>query len=225
MTGESSITRRERMVLTQIVRRGIRDARVLDAMRTVPREKFVTAEDEEDAYQDTSLQIGCQQTISQPYIVAYMTEQLHIQPQDIVLDIGTGSGYQAAILSRLAAHVYSIETIKTLSAEAKARFAQLQYENITVVRGDGSQGLPRYAPFNAILAAAAAPNVPEPLVRQLAPGGRMILPVGGPGNQVLRLVIKNLQEEIISTDLIGVRFVPLRGELGWSEQQWQQGRD
>lgn len=220
MAGESSSTQRERMVLTQIVRRGIKDPRVLAAMRLIPRDAFVTAGDEAEAYQDRPLPIGHQQTISQPYIVAYMSEQLHIQPEDTVLDIGTGSGYQAAIFSRLAKHVYTIEYVSALAKKAAKLFEHLHYENITVIEGDGSAGLPQHAPFDVILAAASAPSVPEPLLEQLSPGGRMILPIGNRDFQVLRLVTKQSDGRTEYDDLIQVVFVPLRGQFGWKEGDW-----
>ena len=220
MTGESSSTQRERMVHTQIARRGIKDARVLAAMRLVPREAFVAAGDEAEAYQDRPLPIGHQQTISQPYIVAYMSEQLHIQPEDTVLDIGTGSGYQAAIFSKLAKHVYTIEYVPALAKKATQLFKHLHYENITVIEGDGSAGLPKHAPYNAILAAASAPSIPEPLVTQLDRGGRMILPIGNRDFQVLRLVTKLADGSTEYADLIQVVFVPLRGQFGWQTRDW-----
>lgn len=212
---------REQMLSNQIIRRGISDARVLDAMRSVPREEFVVAGDENEAYQDRPLPIGHNQTISQPYIVAYMTEQIRIQPDDVVLDIGTGSGYQAAILSRLAKQVYTIEYVPELAKRTAKLFEHLHYENITVIEGDGSGGYPERAPYDAILMAAAAPGIPEPLVEQLAPGGRLILPVGGSGSQILKLITKNTQGQVNTENLISVVFVPLRGGLGWQDEEWR----
>lgn len=220
MTGESSATQRERMVLTQIARRGVKDRRVLDAMRRVPREAFLPPGDESEAYQDRPLPIGHQQTISQPYIVAYMSEQLRIQPDDIVLDIGTGSGYQAAIFSLLARHVYTIEYVPALAEKASQLFSQLHYENITVIQGDGSTGWAEYAPYDVILAAASAPAVPEPLLAQLSPGGRLILPIGNRDFQILRRVTKLADGSLKHEDLIPVVFVPLRGQFGWQESEW-----
>lgn len=220
MTGESSSAERERMLFSQITLRGVKDTRVLNAMRNVPREKFVLAEDTEKAYYDSPLPIGCHQTISQPYIVAYMTEQLHIQPDDIVLDIGTGSGYQAAIFSQLAKHVYTIEYLPMLARKAALLFQSQHYQNISVIEGDGSGGLPEHAPYNAILLAAAAPDVPQALIQQLARGGRMILPIGGKENQILRLVTRMEDGSIVMRDLITVVFVPLRGKFGWQTNEW-----
>lgn len=220
MTSESSAYRREKMVNNQILRRGVNDVRVLEAMRSIPREAFVSAGDETEAYDDRPLPIGHQQTISQPYIVAYMSEQLSIQPEDTVLDIGTGSGYQAAILSRLARHVYTVEFVPALAKRARQLFSDLHYENITVLEGDGSAGLQQHAPFDAILAAAAAPRVPQPLLDQLAPGGRLILPIGNRDYQVLRRVIKQLDGNLVSEDLIPVVFVPLLGRFGWQPGEW-----
>src|SRR3954470_2890634 len=190
-------------------RRGISDQAVLRAMDEVPREYFVTPESLERAYGDHALPIACGQTISQPYVVAYMTEQLAVQPQHRVLEIGTGSGYQAAVLSRLVREVVSIERYRTLADSARNRLRTLGYDNVEVIAGDGFAGVPERAPYDRIIVTAAAELVPSPLVEELGPNGIMILPLG-PHSGTQRLVKfakseKGLQRE----DLIGVRFVPL----------------
>jgi protein-L-isoaspartate(D-aspartate) O-methyltransferase len=200
---------RSEMVRTQIEARGVRDPRVLEAMRTVPRHHFVPRHLETAAYDDGPLPIGHGQTISQPYIVAVMSEQLAPEPDDVVLDVGTGSGYQAAVLSRLAARVYSIEIVPELADEARARLASLGYTNVEVITGDGWAGLPAKAPFDGILVAAAPSEVPTPLTEQLAVGARLVIPVGT-AQQDLR-VLERTAEGIDERTLFGVRFVPLVG--------------
>lgn len=193
----------------QLRRRGIRDERVLEAITGIPRDAFVASGQTEAAYCDIALPIGCGQTISQPYVVAYMTEHLEVGPDHDVLEIGTGSGYQAAILSRLCRHVYTIERHQRLLGEAVKRFERLGLANITAVVGDGSKGWPEPCRFDRIIVTAAAAAIPEPLLDQLAIGGRMILPVGGRfGDQKLVLVEKT-GEGTRQRDLLPVRFVPL----------------
>jgi protein-L-isoaspartate(D-aspartate) O-methyltransferase len=205
-----------RMIETQLRRRGITDAAVLAAIERVPRHEFVAEEFRERAYDDVPLPIGDGQTISQPYIVAAMTAALHLRPSDRVLEIGTGCGYQAAILSRLAKEVFTVDRRPELALSASERLARLGYANVHVHCGDGTLGLPECAPFDAILVAAAAPAVPAPLLAQLAEGGRMILPVGDPEHQELQLIEKQGTAFLKST-LEGCRFVPLVGYHGWQE--------
>jgi protein-L-isoaspartate(D-aspartate) O-methyltransferase len=190
-------------------RRGISDQAVLRAMDEIPREHFVSAELVDSAYADQALPIACGQTISQPYVVAYMTEQLEVEPQHRVLEIGTGSGYQAAVLSRLARDVVSIERYRTLADTARERLATLGLTNVTIVAGDGLAGAPAQAPFDRIIVTAAAEEVPEALVAQLAEGGEMVLPLGPrAGTQHLVKLTKTAQG-LSRQNLIAVRFVPL----------------
>ncbi len=204
------------MIEKQLRRRGINDAAVLGAMTAVPRHEFVAEELRPHAYDDLPLPIGGGQTISQPYIVAAMTVALHLQPGDRVLEIGAGCGYQAAVLSRLAEEVFTIERRPELASSASAKLARLGYANAHVHCGDGTLGLPELAPFDAILVAAAAPEVPKPLLAQLAEGGRMILPVGAAEHQELQL-IKRHGNTFPTRILEGCRFVPLVGYHGWRE--------
>jgi protein-L-isoaspartate(D-aspartate) O-methyltransferase len=204
------------MIEKQLRRRGISDAAVLRAMTAVPRHEFVPEELRRNAYDDLPLPIGGGQTISQPYMVAAMTAALHLLPGERVLEIGTGCGYQAAVLSRLAMEVFTIERRVELAATASARLARLGYSNAHVHCGDGTLGLPEFAPFDAILVAAAAPAVPKPLLSQLAEGGRMILPVGDAQHQELRLIEKR-GDAFPAKMLEGCRFVPLVGYHGWQE--------
>ncbi len=198
---------RERMVQHQIEARGVRDERVLAALRAVPRHRFVPEALEHEAYEDGPLPIGHGQTISQPYIVAVMTELLAPGPEDVVLDIGTGSGYQAAVLARLVKRVYSIEIVPELASTARERLAALGYANVEVITGDGWAGLPAHAPFDGILVAAAPPEVPGALLDQLAVGARLVIPVGQ-WEQDLR-VFERTREGIDERTVFGVRFVPL----------------
>ncbi len=207
---------RTEMIEKQLRRRGITDATVLAAMAEVPRHEFVPHELRSRAYEDAPLPIGGGQTISQPYIVAAMTAALRLQPEDRVLEIGTGCGYQAAVLSRLAKEVFTIERRAELASAASEKLARLGYSNVHVHCGDGTLGLPEFAPFNAILVAAAAPAVPQPLLGQLAEGGRMILPIGDAEHQELRLIEKQGAAFLTST-MEGCRFVPLVGYYGWQE--------
>ncbi|MBI3962511.1 MAG: protein-L-isoaspartate(D-aspartate) O-methyltransferase [Deinococcus sp.] len=202
-------TARQAMVENQIVSRGVQDARVLEAMRTVPRHQFVSPDRAALAYGDYPLEIGFGQTISQPYVVAYMTELLQPQPEQVMLEIGTGSGYQAAVLAELVAQVYTIEIIPELGESARLRLEQLGYQNIQVRIADGWFGWPEAAPFDGIIVTAAAPQIPPPLIEQLKPGGRMVIPVGPPlGAQNLVLVEKAADGTVTTRTLLPVRFVP-----------------
>lgn len=205
---------REEMLDKQLRRRGIADVGVLAAMQKVPRHEFVPPELRGQAYEDIPLPIGSGQTISQPYIVAAMTAALRVQPGDRVLEIGTGCGYQAAVLSVLAREVFSIERRPELASSASQRLEQLGFSNVHVHCGDGSVGLPELAPFDDILVAAAAPAVPKPLLEQLAQGGRMIIPIGDADSQDLQLIERH-GETFPSRLLEGCRFVPLVGHHGW----------
>jgi protein-L-isoaspartate(D-aspartate) O-methyltransferase len=201
---------RRRMVEEQLAARGIEDARVLAAMGKVPRHALVPRDVRAQAYADSPLPIGEGQTISQPYIVAYMTEQLGLKGGERVLEVGTGSGYQAAILGELAAEVYTIEIVPALARRAAADLARLGYHNVVVREGDGYRGWPEKAPFDAILVTAAPPEVPAPLIDQLKPGGRLVLPVGEDFQELL-LVSKDGQG-VRRQRLLPVRFVPMTGE-------------
>lgn len=208
---------RDRMVERQIAARGIRDSRLLSALRQVPREHFVPEALAEFAFEDTALPIAEGQTISQPFIVALMIETAEIEPEDRVLEVGAGSGYTTAVLSRLAREVFAIERHKALADAAELRLAEIGYHNVTVIAGDGSGGLPDEAPFDAILVSARAPDIPEVLTRQLALGGRLVIPVGGDDVQRLCCVTRASEDEWISHDLDLVRFVPLIGAHGLAE--------
>jgi len=200
----------ERMeFLLTLRRRGIADQAVLRAMDEVPREQFVAYETAGRAYADQALPIACGQTISQPYVVAYMTEQLHVRPHHRVLEVGTGSGYQAAILSRLAREVVSIERYRTLADEAREKLRALGYDNVEVVVGDGLAGVPGEAPFDRIIVTAAAENVPQALLDQLADGGIMVLPVGAQAGAQHIIKLTKSQTGVARDNLIAVRFVPL----------------
>jgi len=205
---------RQAMVENQLRGRGIHDEWLLGAMAEVPRHEFIPEAYRKAAYQDRPVPIGEEQTISQPYIVAAMISALQVTTEHKVLEVGTGMGYQAAVLSRLAGHVFTVERHATLADQAQQVFQKLSYSNITVVVGDGSRGLSDYAPYDRIVVAAAAPTIPEPMLLQLNEGGRMIIPVGSPEIQVLQLVRKS-QGEIFTSDLEGCRFVPLLGEGGF----------
>jgi len=195
--------------LLTLRRRGIGDAAVLRALEEVPRERFVDHEQTEAAYADQALPIACGQTISQPYVVAYMTEQLGVRPHHRVLEVGTGSGYQAAVLSRLAREVVSIERYRTLASAARKRLAALGYENVEVVVGDGLSGVPARAPYDRIIVTAAAESVPQALLDQLADGGVMVLPLGPHGGSQQIIKLTKSPTGVAREDLIGVRFVPL----------------
>lgn len=200
----------ERMVREQIEQRGVRNADVLRAMRSTPRHRFVPAVLRPWAYSDQALPIECGQTISQPYIVALMTELLDPHRTDHVLEIGTGSGYQAAVLARLARHVYSIEIVPELAKSATERLASMGYRNITVRQGDGYQGWPEQAPFERILVTAAPPEIPQALLDQLSAGGRIVAPVGAsPWTQELVVIEKSASGEIHQRSVVPVMFVPM----------------
>ena len=202
---------RETMVREQIAARGIRDPRVIEALREVPRHSFVPEPERSRAYDDAPVPIGQGQTISQPYIVALMTELLRPQPGDRVLEVGTGSGYQAAVLARLVSHVYTIELEETLASTAAALLRELKYENITVHTGDGYAGWPEHAPFDIVVVTAAPEQIPQPLIEQLQPGGRLIVPVGPRFRvQQLQLIEKDAAGAIRTRDVAPVMFVPLR---------------
>ncbi len=211
---ESLAGDRARMVDTQLRSRGIRDERLLAAMAKVPREEFISSEDVADAYGDFPLPIGAGQTISQPYIVAAMVEALEVNPEDRVLEVGTGTGYEAAILAELAADVWTIERHAELVDKAREILQRLGYADVHVLHGDGSLGLGEHAPFNKILVAAAAPRVPETLVSQLADGGRLVVPVGSRSEQQVE-VMRKLGDQISITKHDRCRFVPLVGAQGW----------
>jgi protein-L-isoaspartate(D-aspartate) O-methyltransferase len=205
---------RERMVRTQIEARGIHDERILGAMRDVPRHLFVTPGHEPYAYDDRPLPIGEGQTISQPFMVAAMTLALNPTPEDRVLEVGTGSGYQAAVLGRLAREVISIERKEALAASARRALAAAGVENVRVLVGDGSEGLVSEAPFNGIIVTAGAPSVPDVLTQQLADGGRLVIPVGGGDHQVLHVVTRH--GGTLTTQMgEACVFVPLLGRYGW----------
>lgn len=212
MEQDSYFSQRKTMVDTQIKSRGVRNQRVLDAMMSVPRHKFVPDDYVAYAYDDMPLPIGYGQTISQPYIVAYMTEILRPDSNHKVLEIGTGSGYQAAILSLLYKEVYSVEIIEVLGQRAIKTFDALGYKNIKVKIGDGYKGWSEHAPFDAIIVTCAPTNIPQPLMDQLAEGGKMIIPVGERHDQVLFLLEKR-GGKIITTETLPVRFVPMVREL------------
>ena len=202
---------RETMVREQIAARGIRDPRVIESMRRVPRHLFVPPADRERAYIDAPVPIGEGQTISQPYIVALMTELVRPQSGDRVLEIGTGSGYQAAVLSGLVRHVYTIELEETLARRAEGVLREQKYDNVTVRVGDGYAGWPEHAPFDIIVVTAAPEQVPQPLIDQLKPGGRLVVPVGPRFTvQQLQLIEKNASGEIHTKNVSPVMFVPLR---------------
>lgn len=211
---------RKRMVKHQIAGRGVTSENVLDAMRKVPRERFLPSGQGLFAYDDSPLPIGEGQTISQPYIVAYMAEGLGLQGGEKVLEIGTGSGYAAAVLAEIASEVYTIERIKPLADKASESLDALGYDNVHVCCSDGTLGWPDESPFDGILVSAGAPDVPETLKRQLRIGGRLIIPVGrGMSFQQLILVTRIEENEWTSEDLLAVRFVPLVGVEGWSSEK------
>jgi len=206
--------RRKRMDMVdrQIAARGIEDERVLKAMEKVRRHEFVPPEYIDQAYEDHPLPIGYGQTISQPFIVAYMTEVLHLTPDARVLEIGTGSGYQAAILAELVKEVYTVEIVEALCKQAQKRLARLGYRNVHVRCGDGYYGWEEHAPYDAIIVTCAPDHIPQPLVEQLADGGRMVIPVGPPGAYQTLWLVEREGTKVRSTRLMGVAFVPLTGK-------------
>lgn len=207
---------RQAMVEAQLRRRGVRDERVLQVMSEMPRHEFVAPAYLLEAYEDHPLPIGEGQTISQPYMVAVMTEALELEPADNVLEIGTGSGYQTAILARLAAQVYTIEKFSSLRAAAEERLRGMGFSNILFRTGDGSGGWPEHAPYQGIVVTAGAPLVPDVLVEQLAEGGRLVIPVGDANQQELLQVVRRGSEREVRT-INYCRFVPLTGKYGWRE--------
>ena len=213
-TFKERVDERKRMVDRQIRARDVKDPNVLKAMRTVPRHAFVPRRQQQSAYMDFPLPIEYNQTISQPYIVAFMTDALKLQPGSKVLEIGTGSGYQAAVCAEIASEVYTIEIVEGLAKSAKERLKKLGYPNVFVKAGDGFFGWPDKAPFDAIIGTAAAKRIPKPLLEQLKLGGRMIIPTGSPyGFQYLELVTKDKEGKIRKSRVMPVRFVPMTGEV------------
>jgi protein-L-isoaspartate(D-aspartate) O-methyltransferase len=212
------ITQRERMVATQLRDRGIRSAAVLEAMASVPREAFVERGFEDAAYDDTALPIAEGQTVSQPYIVALMAEAAELAPGDEVLEIGAGSGYAAAVLGRLAAHVTAVERHAALADSARRRLAALGVGNVDIVVGDGTLGWPQGGRFDAILVAAGGPEVPPALKAQLADGGRLVMPVGEPRHQRLVKLRRRGQDDFEQDVIADVAFVPLVGAQGWPDE-------
>ena len=202
------------MVAEQIQRRGVRDERVLSAMRKVPRHEFVPQDLRAQAYEDHPVAIMEEQTVSQPFMVASMIENAELKPADVVLEVGTGSGYQAAVLAELAKDIFTIERFSSLAESAQRLLARLGYANVTVAQGDGSAGLPQYAPYDAIIVAAAAPSTPQALVEQLREGGRLVIPVGDSEDQELLLIRKTNGEAVLHR-LYKCKFVPLIGEHGF----------
>ena len=211
MPGDAFLARREGMAAVQIESRGVNDPGVLKAMREVPRHEFVPEKYREDAYKDHPLPIGYGQTISQPYIVAYMSQALELKPGDKVLEIGTGSGYQAAVLSRLAGEVFSVEIICDLEREARKTLDRLGYSSVRSRCADGYKGWPEEAPFDAIMVTAAPERVPQPLLDQLKPGGRLVMPVGTRFTQEL-ILIRKTDKGLLKESLLSVIFVPMTGE-------------
>ncbi|TVM03578.1 MAG: protein-L-isoaspartate O-methyltransferase [Candidatus Brocadia sp. WS118] len=205
------------MVQYQLVNRGIHDEGVLKAMSEIPRHLFVPELYRHAAYDDCPLPIGEGQTISQPYMVAIMTQCLELKGDEKVLEIGTGSGYQAAILGRLASHIYTIERHSALASRAKTILKQAGYDNIDVIVGDGSLGLPDKAPFHGIIVTACAPHAPKSLLDQLEIGGRLILPIGNPYHQILHQMV-NQEKRVEDRNILECAFVPLIGEEGWNEE-------
>jgi protein-L-isoaspartate(D-aspartate) O-methyltransferase len=209
--GGERAAERDRMVREQIESRGVRDAATLAAMRKVPRHRFVPEAVAAQAYADRPLPIGHEQTISQPYIVAFMTEGLGLRGGEKVLEVGTGSGYQAAVLAEIAREVYTIEIVAPLAERARADLARLGYANVRVRAGDGYKGWPEAAPFDAIIVTAAAPRLPEPLLEQLKDGGRLVIPVGEDDQQLM--IVTRTGKTFSRENVLPVRFVPMTGEI------------
>lgn len=211
---------REQMVARQIEGRGLRDPAILAAMREVPREAFVSERHRQFAYDDGPLPILEGQTISQPYVVALMIQMLYLKPEDRVLEIGTGSGYAAAILSRIASEVHTVERVESLVQYAQQNLAAVGYENVHVHHGDGTLGWPEYTPYNAIIVAAGGPQVPQALKDQLAVGGRLVMPVGSEQRAQRLVRLTRLDEDEYEQETLShVRFVPLIGEQGWEKEE------
>ena len=206
---------RKRMVQEQIIARGISSPRVIETLLKIPRHLFVQEAMADQAYNDGALPIGEKQTISQPFMVALMTELLELKPQDHVLEIGTGSGYQTAVLASLCRRVWTIERIRSLAMQARKVLDTLHLLNVNIKVGDGTLGWPEEAPFDAILVTAGAPAVPEALAEQLAPGGRLVIPVGNEANQTILRIRKEADGSLTRETGIGCRFVPLIGQQGW----------
>ncbi|PIU42362.1 MAG: protein-L-isoaspartate O-methyltransferase [Candidatus Omnitrophica bacterium CG07_land_8_20_14_0_80_42_15] len=207
---------RERMVVEQLIPRGIHSERVLSAFKKVPRHAFIPELESDNTYGDFPLPIGEGQTISQPYMVALMSELLELKKDEKVLEIGTGSGYQAAILAELAGKVYSVERFENLAKSAERILEKLGYQNIKIKIGDGTLGWDEYAPYDGIIVTAGAPEIPKSLLEQLAEGGRLIIPVGGHYSQMLTLV-RNVKGKFKTLDICGCIFVPLVGKEAWSK--------
>lgn len=205
------------MVEEQIKMRGIKDERVLEVMREIPRHLFIPEQHRPYAYEDHPLPIGEGQTISQPYMVALMTEALEVKEEDKVLEIGAGSGYQAAILSRLSSQVYTVERISSLALRCEKLFQELGYKNIKVKIGDGTEGWEEYSPYNGIIATAATAEIPPPLIKQLATNGRIVIPVGNSFSQDL-IVGKKIKNTLIKKSVCSCVFVPLIGKYGWKNE-------
>lgn len=208
---------RHRMVLEQLKARGISDERVLAAFLKVPRHLFAPEAQRTEAYADHPIPIEAGQTMSQPYIVALMTQLLRLQGHERVLEIGTGSGYQMAILAELALEIYSVERLPELAKQARRRLQELGYTNVHLTTANGSPGWPAYAPYDGMLVTAAAPQAPPPLVEQLAEGGRLVIPLGGEQTQMLTLLHKR-EGRLVRQDITGCVFVPLRGQYGWASE-------
>ncbi len=221
MEEDRFLKRREEMLREQIEGRGIRNPRLTEAMYRVPRHLFVPPDQRERAYEDTPLPIGFGQTISQPYMVAAMTHLLNLQGTEKILEVGTGSGYQAGVLSRLAREVHTVERFPELAEQAQATLTSLGLQNVVVHLGDGSLGWAAAAPYQGILVTAAAPRPPEPLLEQLDEDGFLVIPVGGQEGQELQRW-KKVNGRVYQEHLFPVAFVPLRGHLGWKEDEWNE---
>ena len=208
---------RKKMTEEQLIKRGINANKVITAFYKVPRHEFVSSDLINSSYGDHPLSIGCNQTISQPYMVALMTQVLELAGQERVLEIGTGSGYQTAILAEICSEVYSIERFKELSDKAVSTLDSLGYRNIKIRVADGTQGWKEFAPFDAIMVTAAAPHIPQNLIEQLKDNGKIIIPIGGHLSQMLTLAIK-IKDKISTTDICGCVFVPLVGKYGWDDR-------
>ena len=216
MKEQEDIILRNGLVEDQLIPKGITDKKVLAVIRNVPRHLFTAGKSLENSYADHPLPVGEGQTISQPYMVALMTQCLELKGGERVLEIGTGSGYQAAILAEIAKEIYSVERFDSLAQKAQVILEGLGYKNIRIKVGDGTEGWKEFAPYDGIIVTAGAPSVPEPLVEQLAEGGRLVIPVGGAFGQELLLIRKN-QGEIAQESICGCTFVPLVGKYGWQE--------